>query len=177
MKSLILYYSTDGQTLKIAHRLATEIRHDVEVISLKSQAVDFTEKLTHADQIIIGASIRYGHFNPLVYQFIEKYTDILNRKPSAFYGVNLTARKVNRKTPETNTYVRKFLARIKWKPTHNEVIAGALYYPRYRFFDRIMIQLIMKITQGETDTSKEYEYTDWQQVSDFAKRLSEGLQR
>ncbi|HDL5834455.1 TPA: menaquinone-dependent protoporphyrinogen IX dehydrogenase, partial [Mannheimia haemolytica] len=164
MKTLILYFTTDGQTKKIAERLADVITHEVELISLKDQAVDFAEKIANADQIVIGASIRYGHFNPLVYQFVEQHYPALNAKKTAFYGVNLTARKDNRNTPETNTYVRKFLAKVKWKPTHIEVIAGALLYLRYKPFDRLMIRFIMKITKGETDTSKEYEYTDWQQV-------------
>lgn len=175
MKTLILYFTTDGQTKKIAERLAENITHDVELISLKSQAVNFSEKIANADQVVIGASIRYGHFNPLVYQFIERHYVALNQKKTAFYGVNLTARKENRKTPETNTYVRKFLKKIKWKPTHVEVIAGALFYPRYSFFDRVMIQFIMKITKGETDASKEYEYTDWGQVDNFGKLLSNRL--
>ena len=37
------------------------------------------------------------------------------------------------------------------------VFAGALLYPRYKWIDRVMIQLIMKITNGETDTTKEIE--------------------
>ena len=32
----------------------------------------------------------------------------------------------------------------------------------------MMIRLIMKMTKGETDTTKEVEYTDWQQVEAFA---------
>ena len=32
-----------------------------------------------------------------------------------------------------------------------------------------MIQLIMRITGGETDSSKEVEYTDWDQVTAFAR--------
>ncbi|WP_150538994.1 menaquinone-dependent protoporphyrinogen IX dehydrogenase [Actinobacillus vicugnae] len=172
MKTLILYFTTDGQTLRIAERLAQEITHDVELISLKQQAVDFAEKLASADQIVIGASIRYGHFNQAVYQFIEQYHPVLNQKPSAFFSVNLTARKDNRKTPETNVYTRKFLAKIDWKPTQVEVIAGALLYPRYSLFDRLCIQLIMKLTKGETDASKEYEYTNWQQVAQFGQRLN-----
>jgi menaquinone-dependent protoporphyrinogen oxidase len=47
------------------------------------------------------------------------------------------------------------------------VFAGALRYPRYRWYDRFMIRLIMKMTGGETDTSKEVVYTDWQQVPDL----------
>lgn len=172
MKTLILYFTTDGQTKKIAKRLVDSITHEVELISLKDKAVDFAEKIANADQIVIGASIRYGHFNPLVYQFVEQYHTTLNRKKTAFYGVNLTARKVNRNTPETNTYIRKFLAKIKWQPTLVEVFAGALFYPRYNLFDRVMIRFIMKITKGETDTSKEYEYTDWQRVAQFGKLLN-----
>ncbi|EJS87554.1 protoporphyrinogen oxidase, partial [Pasteurella multocida subsp. multocida str. Anand1_cattle] len=69
----------------------------------------------------------------------------------------------------TNVYVRKFLQRIDWQPHLAAVFAGALYYPRYSFFDRTMIRLIMKITGGETDTSKEIEYTDWQKVEFFTE--------
>lgn len=34
-----------------------------------------------------------------------------------------------------------------------------------------MIRLIMKITGGETDTSKEIEYTDWQKVEFFTEQF------
>ncbi|WGE85413.1 menaquinone-dependent protoporphyrinogen IX dehydrogenase [Actinobacillus equuli] len=172
MKTLILYFTTDGQTQRIAQAIAAEIEHEVELVSLKQQAVDFAEKLASADQIVMGASIRYGHFDKTVYKFIEQYHQVLNQKPSAFFSVNLTARKENRKTPETNVYTRKFLAKIKWKPTKVEVIAGALLYPRYTLFDRLCIQLIMKLTKGETDASREYEYTNWQQVAQFGQMLN-----
>ncbi|MDI4702909.1 hypothetical protein MJI37_34760, partial [Salmonella enterica subsp. enterica serovar Cerro] len=42
-----------------------------------------------------------------------------------------------------------------WRPDYCAVIAGALRYPRYRWYDRLMIKLIMKMSGGETDTSKE----------------------
>ncbi len=172
MKTVIFYFTTDGQTQKIAEKLAEQINHEVELVSIQDQAVNFAEKMANADQIVVGASVRYGHFNPLVYQFVAQYAEQLNSKPSAFYGVGLTARKANRKTAETNPYVRKFLAKIQWHPSVVEVMAGALLYPRYRWFDRVMIQFIMHITKGETDATKEYEYTDWQQVSQFARKLS-----
>ncbi|MDI5677166.1 protoporphyrinogen oxidase, partial [Salmonella enterica subsp. enterica serovar Anatum] len=52
------------------------------------------------------------------------------------------------------------------------VIAGALRYPRYRWYDRLMIKLIMKMSGGETDTSKEVVYTDWEQVAHFAREIA-----
>lgn len=92
--------------------------------------------------------------------------------PSAFFGVNLTARKKGKDTPETNVYVRKFLAKTPWRPTITSVFAGALCYPQYNWFDRIMIQFIMKITGGETNINKEIEYTDWQKVEYFAREFN-----
>lgn len=168
MKTAILYLTRDGQTQKIAERIATQIP-DSTLISLRDQAVVSATDFANFDQIIIGASIRYGHFDPLLEQFIAKHTELLNQKKSAFFSVNLTARKPNRNTPETNTYTRKLLARIAWRPTSVEVFAGALFYPRYTWFDRVMIRFIMQITKGDTDTSREYEYTDWEKVERFAR--------
>ena len=53
------------------------------------------------------------------------------------------------------------------------MFAGALRYPRYSWYDRVMIRLIMKMTGGETDTSKEVVYTDWKQVANFAREVAQ----
>ena len=164
MKTLILYSTHDGQTKKIASFIANVIKENVEIKSIHDEF-----DLQAYDRIMIGASIRYGHFNKQLYKMLEKHTALLNQKTTAFFGVNLTARKPEKSTPETNVYVRKFLQRMTWKPTISAVFAGALCYPRYTFFDRIMIQLIMRITGGETDPTKEIEYTDWQKVRSFSE--------
>lgn len=167
MKVLILYWSHEGQTKKISHFMASHINANVEVAPL-----DLALDINPFDVVIIGASIRYGHFNSLLYQFVKKNTSLLNQKKTAFFGVNLTARKEGKDNPETNVYVRKFLQRIQWKPNFKAVFAGALFYPRYKFWDRLAIQLIMKITGGETDPSKEIEYTDWNKVKEFVDKIS-----
>ena len=162
MKTLILYSTRDGQTKKIAQFIADKLGQNAVVQSI-SETVD----LTVFDQIVIGASIRYGHFDRKLYKFIEKQT--------AFFGVNLTARKAGKDSPETNVYVRKFLQRIHWKPKQTAVFAGALLYPRYKLHDRLAIQLIMRLTGGETDPTKEIEYTDWGKVTAFADNLSSAV--
>ena len=92
--------------------------------------------------------------------------------PSAFYSVNLVARKPEKRTPQTNSYARKFLMNSQWRPDRCAVIAGALRYPRYRWYDRFMIKLIMKMSGGETDTRKEVVYSDWEQVANFAREIA-----
>ncbi|MFD0966726.1 menaquinone-dependent protoporphyrinogen IX dehydrogenase [Seminibacterium arietis] len=166
MKTLILYSSRNGQTKKIANFIGSQLDHSVTIADL-STAPD----LTNYDQIIIGASIRFGHFHKSLSQFVQKNTALLNQKRTAFFSVNLTARKSNKDTPQTNVYTRKFLQKTIWKPTNSAVFAGALYYPRYNWFERSMIRFIMKITGGETDISKEIEYTDWEKVKDFTNTL------
>lgn len=122
--------------------------------------------------MLIGASIRYGHFNKTVNTFVTTHLRELQRLPSGFFSVNLTARKPEKRTPQTNAYTRKFLLQSPWQPDCCAVFAGALRYPRYGFFDRIMIQLIMRMTGGETDATKEVEYTDWAQVGRFAHEFA-----
>lgn len=168
MKTLILYSSHDGQTKKISEFLTALLEGDVTVDSLHE---DYD--IHDFDHIVIGASIRYGHFNKKLYRFVENNAIYLEQKKTAFFGVNLTARKEGKNDPETNIYVRKFLQRIKWRPKLAAVFAGALFYPHYKWFDRVMIRFIMRITGGETDTTKEIEYTDWEKVKQFAQRINE----
>lgn len=171
MKALILYSSRDGQVCSIASYIASKLQdRRCDVIDLlQAENLD----LSQYQQVMIGASIRYGHFNPVLDKFVQRYTDQLNHMPSAFFAVNLTARKLEKRSPQTNSYTRKFLSASPWQPKLCAVFAGALRYPRYRWFDRIMIQFIMRMTGGETDTSKEVEYTDWQQVDRFTQKFSQ----
>ncbi|QCR37488.1 menaquinone-dependent protoporphyrinogen IX dehydrogenase [Nissabacter sp. SGAir0207] len=171
MKALLLYSTTDGQTRAIASYLASCLKE-----TLPCDVVDLQDAgqlpLAEYGVVVIGASIRYGHFNPALDKFVKQHAEMLNRLPTAFYGVNLTARKPEKRTPQTNPYVRKFLLASPWQPTRSAVFAGALRYPRYRWLDKVMIRFIMKMTGGETDTSKEVEYTDWNDVAAFAQEIA-----
>lgn len=168
MKTLILYSSHDGQTKKISEFLTALLEGEVTVSPLQE---DYD--IQPFDCVIIGASIRYGHFNKMLSRFVKNNFLYLERKNAAFFGVNLTARKEGKDNPENNVYVRKFLQHTNWQPKLAAVFAGALFYPRYKWFDRVMIRFIMKITGGETDTTKEIEYTDWKKVEQFAKLINE----
>lgn len=170
-KALFLYSSREGQTLKIINYIRDELPElDCEVVDLhQAEHID----LLAYDRILIGASIRYGHLNKKLYQFIEQHKAELQTAKSAFFCVNLTARKKDqgKDTPQGSVYIKTFLNKSPWQPTLIGVFAGALYYPRYRFFDKIMIRFIMSLTGGETDTSKEVEYTNWKKVSIFSQKF------
>jgi menaquinone-dependent protoporphyrinogen oxidase len=174
MSNILLAYSTtDGHTIRICERLKQSIEtrgHRATVVALaQAEAQD----LTSFDKIVIGASIRYGKHQPQVAQFIARQQSLLERKASAFFSVNIVARKPNKNRPDTNPYLLKFLRQIDWKPKLLAVFAGKLDYPRYRFIDRQMIRFIMLITDGPTDPKTVIEFTDWQQVEQFAQQVCE----
>lgn len=171
MKALILFSSREGQTRNIADYIANQLkgRQACEVVDIQdSTAVDWSKY----DRVLIGASIHYGRFHPAVTRFIKQNLAQMKERTNGFFSVNLTARKPEKRTPQTNGYTRKFLLQSPWKPDCCAVFAGALRYPHYGFFDRLMIRLIMQMTGGETDTRKEVEYTDWDQVSRFADEFA-----
>ncbi len=169
--SLIIYSSTDGQTKIICEKIKNFSKNSesIKLISLE-EAHDFN--LQSYEDIIIGASIRYGKHNKNLYKFISSNKETLEKKKSAFFSVNVVARKPEKNTPETNPYMKKFLKISNWKPDKLGVFAGKVNYPNYGFFDKYIIRLIMFITKGPTDTSKSFEFTDWSKVEDFARELS-----
>ena len=169
--SLIIYSSTDGQTKIICEKIKNFSKNSesIKLISLE-EANDFN--LQSYEDIIIGASIRYGKHNKNLYKFISSNKETLEKKRSAFFSVNVVARKLEKNTPETNPYMKKFLKISNWKPDKLGVFAGKVNYPNYGFFDKYIIRLIMFITKGPTDTSKSFEFTEWSKVEDFAKELN-----
>ncbi len=169
--SLIIYSSTDGQTKIICEKIKNFSKNSesIKLISLE-EASDFDLQLY--EDIIIGASIRYGKHNKNLYKFISSNKETLEKKRSAFFSVNVVARKPEKNTPETNPYMKKFLKISNWKPDKLGVFAGKVNYPNYGFFDKYIIRLIMFMTKGPTDTSKSFEFTDWSKVEDFARELS-----
>jgi len=170
---LIVYSTVDGHTRKICERLR-------EVIISRGHAVTLAElDGTNApdpggfDKVVIGASIRYGHHRPAVHDYIRRHRALLESRPSAFFSVNIVARKPGKNTPAGNPYLRKFLRRIDWQPSHLAVFAGMLDYPRYGRLDRLMIRLIMWLTRGPTDPDAVVEFTDWGRVEMFGRELAD----
>ena len=170
-KTAIIYSSVDGQTLKICNALRDQLLQNEQNVALFS-IDDFKEEVTDFDTLIIGASIRYGVHNKKIIDFINTHKKQLNSIKTVFFSVNLVARKAEKNTPETNPYVIKFFKTIDWTPTMVGVFAGKLDYKKYPFFDRIMIQFIMWMTKGPTDTNTEIEYTNWDSVKEFGPRIS-----
>lgn len=169
---LILFSTTDGHTLEICRRL----RQVVEALGHRATltAIDAwrSEDLGRYDKIVVGARIRYGRHSRQVYDFVADARPALESRPSAFFSVNVVARKPGKDTPETNPYLRKFLRRIAWQPRHLAVFAGEIDYRKYGWLDRQVIRLIMRITKGPTEPGTVTDFTDWTRVEAFGRQIA-----
>ena len=172
-KILIIYSTKDGQTLKICQTLQKDIEQANNQVTLLSIDDCDQLELDSFDKIVIGASIHYGRHNPKIYAFIKRNQALLNSKPNAFFSVNVVARKLEKRQPDTNPYLKKFLKSISWQPKQLAVFAGKIDYPSYNIVDRTVIRMIMWLTKGPTDPNAIVEFTDWDQVRSFAKIITE----
>ncbi|WP_435236178.1 menaquinone-dependent protoporphyrinogen IX dehydrogenase [Psychromonas sp. PT13] len=168
-KTLVIYSSVDGQTLKIINKITSLIDGEFTVMNIdKQQECDFSQY----NKVLIGASVRYGNFRKNILTFVQKHKAQLDTMPNALFVVCLTARKPEKAIPENNVYMTKFLRLSQWQPRFKGVFAGSLMYSRYNWWQTLIIQLIMKITGGSTDKSIDMELTDWDEVERFSKDFS-----
>jgi len=165
-KTLVLYSSVDGQTLKIIAHITAQLEDEITLFNVDQEPhIDFSQY----DKVLIGASIRYGNLRKNLLQFVNKHKAQLDLLPNAFFLVCLTARKLEKANPANNAYMAKFDRLSLWQPRLKGVFAGALLYSRYNWWQTLIIQLIMKITGGSTDTTADIELTDWSKVDLFSK--------
>lgn len=170
---LIIYATTDGQTLRIGQRLRQVIEAGGHSVTLEPVERSAQIDLQAFDRIVVGASIRYGKHSPLVHDFVRRNARVLASKPNAFFTVNVVARKPEKSQPDTNPYLLKFLKQIAWKPSQLAVFAGKINYPLYGPLDRLVIRLIMWMTHGPTQADAVVEFTDWAQVEAFGLAVAE----
>ncbi len=171
-KILILYSTVDGHTRQICERLQEIVGRDEHEVIVAALSDMPAEKLDAFDKVVIGASIRYGKHRPQVAEFMSRHRQTLETKPNAFFTVNAVARKAEKCEPDTNPYLVKFLKQLSWTPAVLGVFAGKIEYPKYGFVDKTMIRFIMWITKGPTNPDAVVEFTDWNRVEEFGRRIA-----
>lgn len=169
--------SHDGQARRIAERMTLRLAERGFGFHLHDlyDGPPAPAVLDQAAMVVVVAAIRYGFHLPCARRFVKTHAAELSKRPFALVSVCLTARKPGKDTPEGNVYLRKWLRRMKAKPQLAAAIAGKLDYPRYAWWERQIIRLIMKMTGGPTDPSTVMEYTNWQAVDAFGDQIAAKL--
>lgn len=174
MRVLVLYFTREGQARRIADRIAARLIESGHVADCRDGAA-YLDTLDWAayDGIIVGASIHYGHHSLAAHWWAFRHRRELAAKPSAFYSVSLTGGGPGARPLVAQKYLDAFLSRTGWHPPLTAIFGGALPYSRYTPFTRGLVKLFVRMAGGDTDASRDYEYTDWAAVAAFADRCME----
>jgi menaquinone-dependent protoporphyrinogen oxidase len=169
---MVFYATHDGQSRRIAARICERLAVHGMDAAPRDAAGPWPPDLSSASVVVLVAAVRYGRHLPQAHLFLARYGALAGAPPLALASVNLTARKPGKSTAETNPYLRKLIARMRCRPALAAAFAGRLDYPRYRWIDRQIIRLIMRLTGGPTDPRACIEYTSWEAVEAFADRVA-----
>ena len=174
---VIIYGTRYGQTMKIAERMQevlTAAGHTVPIACADTVLQNFS--LSEFDGVIIGGSVIAGHHQRYLERFVRTHRDQLNRMPSAFFSVSGSAAGTSERD-QTNArrVLDEFLGKTGWHPRAVATVAGAMAFTKYGLFTRMLLKRISRRAGGPTDTSRDYEMTDWNQVVRFAAEFAASL--
>lgn len=130
------------------------------------------------DGAVVAASIHIGGYQRAVKRWVRAHADGLSRMPSAFVSVCLgilEPRQAARQ--EVERILQRFLDRGGWRPLMTKTVAGAVRYTRYNWLKKLVMKWIVAKAGGGTDTTRDYEYTDWDDLRAFAREFAGRLER
>lgn len=172
---LIVYGTTEGQTRKIAERLAAELGQLGQAVEVRD-ATTVAEPLSEGafDAVVIGASVHQGRHQAAVEHLVQANREVLERLPTAFFSVSLVAASPDAEDrKDAQDLIAAFCAKTGWQPSLTRSIAGALQYTEYDFLKRWIMKLIARHYGGPTDSSRDYEFTDWDDVARLAREFAQ----
>lgn len=168
MKILIIYGTSEGQTRKIA-RFMEDILQDENHKVVIADATEEPPSPSDFDATLIGGSIHMHKYQSSIHNYILENINELNKKPSAFFSVCMAvASDIDEEHEEAHNIAKTFLKQTGLRVREIGHIAGALKYTKYDYFKRLIMRMIAKKQGGDTDTSQDYEYTNWDAVKTFA---------
>ena len=187
MRAVIFHATREGHTRRIAEHVATTLRsraHDVELFDVNTVpgSIDWPPY----DWACVAASVHAGHHEPEMIAFVKRHRRELERLGAAFLSVTLSEagaedvrapkERRERAAADAQQMIDVFQQETAWRPEHVLPVAGALAYSRYNFIVRFVMKRIARQAGAPTDTSRDYELTNWPALDTFigdAVRIAE----
>jgi len=166
---LLVYGTTEGHTRGIAERIfgrCNKAGHNVQIYDATELPADLD--VGRFGGVLVAASVHQAHYQSAVEHFAQTDAKALNRLTGAFVSISLNiVSDQEADHDEARDYATKFFEAAGWKPKLVHHAAGALRYSKYDFFKRWMMKQIARYKGEPTDTSKDYEFTDWAALDKF----------
>ena len=182
MRVAIFFATRDGHTRRIAARIAADLEQRgalVDVYNVRTAGpIDWSRYSTAC----VAASVRGGTHEREMIAFVKTHRIDLERLSAAFVSVSLSeagaedqhrsADHRRQSAADVQRMIDAFVKTTGWKPARTFAAAGALKYTKYNLVIRFVMKRIARSMGGPTDTSRDYDFTDWTAVDRFAAELA-----
>lgn len=166
---LVVYYSKEGQTEHIAHRMARRLedaRHVVRLINLREGGSE--AGADDYDATILAGSVHRGSFAPELMSFLMRHGPAVRSHVSAFVTVSLSAASHDEtELSALNEIANRFLFEAGWHPDFTEHVAGAVHDDQLNVFEKVILHQTVQQHGEELDPSGHTEFTDWSKLNAF----------
>lgn len=183
----VFFAMREGHTKQIAERIAADLQTIGFDVDLAAVHEPLPFHLKDYCAAVLAASVHTGNHEKEMIRFVNKHRSELNGMTTAFLSVTLSEAGAERKNATAEEHAQflrdvdgmleKFFKQTKWHPTIAKPVAGALMYSRYNFLVRSVMKSIAKKEKAATDTSRDYDYTDWAGLDKFADELAAEILR
>ena len=173
MMVLVVYASKHGHTGKIATRMAEALGAEGLEVDQRSVADAGGADPVDYGGVVVAGSLHAGKHQGELADWARHHRSALESRPSVFISVSLTAADdTDEARSATQECIDEFIEDTGWNPTRSAAVAGALQYREYDVFTRVMMRLIARRHGQSTDTSHDYDYTDWERVDRLAREFA-----
>lgn len=177
MKILIAYASTEGQTRKIAQKVADHIVEGGRTVELLELSDATHIDIQRFDCVILAGSIHVGRYQRSLTNFAAERCNALQGKPTLLLSVSLAAAGHDAEDWKGLNKIREeFIEATDWNPSHIEQVAGAYRPSEYDIFRRFIMRRIIASKDPEADLDADLEYTDWdtlmRNIDDWLAKLN-----
>jgi menaquinone-dependent protoporphyrinogen oxidase len=173
---LIIYGTSEGHTAVVVDHL----RRPLETAGHLVRACSVDDAPTCPigyDLVLVGSSIHQGHHNRAVTRWAKGNAELLTRMPSAFFQVCLASAGDRAGAVEAERYVDDLVRATGWRPDAVGLFGGALLYTHYGLVKRTMLKSIAGSAGLDTDVHRDFDYTDYEAVEQFAQEVAALLDR
>jgi menaquinone-dependent protoporphyrinogen oxidase len=167
----VFYATSEGQTRRVADHLVAIFRakgftsRAVDVASFDADYVDWAR----VRATVVGASLHAHRHQRAAKAFVREHAGDLNSHPSAFFSVSLAAASpIPAERDAAAQIASEFPSRVGWHPREIACVAGRLAYTQYGWLTRFVMKRIARRHDAPTDTTRDYELTNWNSVARLA---------
>ena len=177
MRILVVYASTEGHVRDLCRfvaRCLTADGHNVTVCDAASVAAHFHPR--DYDASLLAASLHVGRYQTALVRFARAHHQVLNAMPSAFLSISLAAAATDAKDRQgLEKCVNRFKRKTMWMPKAVHHTVGAFRYSRYGPVKRLIMKMIARRHGQPTDSSRDYDLTDYADLETFVRNFARGL--